>query len=204
MAQIRCLTLFSGTHSVSRALEASGVPYEEVTLDWAEPADLTMDILEFDPAIFKPGAFNLVWASPECTQYSRARTTGSEPRQLDVADSYVAKTLQVIDHLKPDVWVIENPESGLLKTRPLMLLRPFYVADYCMYDTFYRKRTAFWSNIPFELKTCGTGHGTCPYVLHGKHVAGLQESPQGKCRGMIPVPLLVSMIEQALPHLDLR
>ena len=153
MTDVRCLTLFSGTHSVSKALAELKVPTSEVTLDFAEPADLSMDILEFDYTMFKPRAFNFIWASPDCTMYSKARTCGG-PRKLDYADSLVLRTLEIIDWLQSECHVIENPESGLLKTRNFMLLRPCHVADYCMCGLMCRKRTAFWSNTPLQLKTC--------------------------------------------------
>ena len=199
MTDVRCLTLFSGTHSVSKALAELKVPTSEVTLDFAEPADLSMDILEFDYTMFKPRAFNFIWASPDCTMYSKARTCGG-PRKLDYADSLVLRTLEIIDWLQPECYVIENPESGLLKTRNFMLLRPYYVADYCMYGLMYRKRTAFWSNMPLQLKTCCSDR-PCPWLLHGKHVTGLQDQQHGKGRGAIPIPLLVSIFEQALDQL---
>jgi hypothetical protein len=197
MTEIRCLTLFSGTHSVTRALGTGGFNFREVTLDMHQKADLQMDILDFDHTMFKPKTFNLIWASPDCTQYSKARTTAKTPRALGQADSLVLKTLEIIDYLEPDVWVIENPESGLLKTRPFMLLRPYYVADYCKYDMGYRKRTAFWCNIPLQLSVCCPGD-QCEWVIAGKHVSGVQDQPGGVVRGMTPEPLLISIFEQAL------
>ena len=44
------------------------------------------------------GPFDFVWASPPCTQYSRARTTGGA-RDLEGTDALVAKTL--IAYFKP-------------------------------------------------------------------------------------------------------
>ena len=201
MTAIKCLTLFSGTGSVTRALKQLPGAHAEVTLDWNEQADLQIDIMDFDPTQFQVGTFNIIWASPDCTMYSKARTTAKTPRDFNTADNLVIKTLQIIDYLKPKVWVIENPESGLLKTRPFMLLRPYYVADYCKYDAMYRKRTAFWSNIPLQLQMC-TPCTPCDWMINGKHICGMQDIPAGRCRGMIPVVLLCSIFEQAMPYLD--
>ena len=35
--------------------------------------------------------FDVIWASPDCTQYSRARTTATTPRYLQKADRLVDK-----------------------------------------------------------------------------------------------------------------
>ena len=68
------------------------------------------------------GPFDFVWASPPCTQYSRARTTGGA-RDLEGTDALVAKTLEIIDYFKPRFFLLENPPTGLLKTRAVMARR---------------------------------------------------------------------------------
>ena len=52
-----------------------------------------------------------------CTEYSRALTT--RPRRLPEADALL-RTIEIIAHLDPSMWAIENPATGLLKTRPFM------------------------------------------------------------------------------------
>ena len=73
----------------------------------------------------------MVWASPICTHYSRARTTAKTPRDFVWADSLVLKALEIIEYFKPRYWFIENPQTGLLKTRPFMLDLPYTDVDYC-------------------------------------------------------------------------
>jgi site-specific DNA-cytosine methylase len=60
-------------------------------------------------------SFDIIWASPECTQYSQAKTRGE--RDLQGADKCVKRVLKIINHFKPRVWFIENPQTGLLKER---------------------------------------------------------------------------------------
>ena len=79
---MRVLTLFSGTHSVGKV--ASEFGWEEVSLDLYEPADIQEDILKWDWRLYPPGYFDIIWASPECKEYSRAKTVGK--RQLGHAD----------------------------------------------------------------------------------------------------------------------
>ena len=60
----------------------------------------------------------MVWASPVCTEYSCALTT--RPRRLLEGDALALSALEIIAHFDPLMWVIENPATGLLKTRPFM------------------------------------------------------------------------------------
>jgi hypothetical protein len=89
---------------------------------------------------------DFIWASPPCTEYSIAKTVGT--RNLDLADSIVRRTWEIIEHFKPGLgYVMENPQTGMLKTRPMMVGRNYTDIDYCKYGMPYRKRTRLWNNI---------------------------------------------------------
>ena len=108
----RALDLFSGTGSVSEELQRQG--YEVVTLD-VDPlckATRVEDLMQWDypHAGYAQGSFEVIWASPPCEQFSRARTTA--PRELERADALVKKTLEVIRWFKPGMWFLENPGMG--------------------------------------------------------------------------------------------
>ena len=78
----------------------------------------TSDILEWEAwREIPPWTYDFVWASPPCQQYSCARTTAKTPRNFALADAIVARTLEIIEHLEPKGWLMENPGTGLLKTR---------------------------------------------------------------------------------------
>ena len=108
----------SGTGSVGRAFEARG--WEVTSLDSNPKArpSICCDILQWDYKAFEPGHFDMVWASPYCTEFSIALK--KRPRNLPVGDALVLKTFEIIDYLKPRWWAIENPSTGRLKTRPYM------------------------------------------------------------------------------------
>ena len=79
---MRCLELFCGTKSIGRAFEARG--WEVVSLDMNPKArpDICCDIMAwFYPGTFPVGHFDYIHASPPCTMYSIARTTGG-PRDF--------------------------------------------------------------------------------------------------------------------------
>ena len=50
--------------------------------------------------------------------------------------------LEIIAHFDPLMWTVENPATGLLKTRPFMERLPWVDVTYCKYGTPpYRKQT---------------------------------------------------------------
>ena len=113
-------------------------------MDWNGKygAEVQCDILKWDyKAAFPQGHWDAIWASPDCTQYSRARTTARKPRDLEGADKLVAKCLEIIDYFQPSVWFIENPDTGYLKSRPFMQKLSYVCVDYRMHGACYRKRT---------------------------------------------------------------
>ncbi len=95
--------------------------WEVVSLD-ITPGQHTIraDILDWNYSIFPVGHFDAIHASPPCTEYSIARTCAKTPRNLELADSLVQRTLDIIDYFKPKAFFIENPFTGMLKKRPLM------------------------------------------------------------------------------------
>ena len=159
---MRVLELFSGSGSIGNAFSQKG--WDVVSLDSDVKTDATIkeDILLWDHTVFQPGYFDVIWASPCCAQYSCARRGAKIPRSLDLADSLVKRSLELITYFQPQVWFVENPATGLLKSRPFMEGLPWTDVDYCSYSTWgYRKRTRLWTNSGFVGRLCG-GLGTCP------------------------------------------
>jgi hypothetical protein len=105
---------------------------------------MCLNILKWDyRKDFKQHHFDLIVASPPCTEYSQAKTTA--PRNLIEADRLVVKALEIIYYFKPKAWWLENPKTGLLKTRDFMSEIPFVDVDYCQFsDWGYQKPTRIW------------------------------------------------------------
>jgi len=167
---MRTLELFAGTQSFTKAVKRLVPSARSTTVDILPKFSPTIraDILTWDYTQFPPESFDVVWCSPPCTEYSKAKTRGV--RDLATADACVLRCFEILDYLKPKVWILENPATGLLPKR-MPTLRPglsSFIADYCAYGAPYRKRTMFWSNIPLELHT-GPGAGQCPSMDGTKH-----------------------------------
>ena len=170
---MRVLNLCSGTGSVSRPFVEEG--HEVVEVDWDPRYSPThcVDITTWE-CPYTPGHFDVVWASPDCTQYSRARTTAKTPHDFKRADALVERCLELIRHLQPRVWFMENPDSGLLKTRAVVDGLPFVRVDYCMYGAPYRKRTRIWTNVCWTPKLCDRSH-----LIDNKHAKTAQRGGRG-------------------------
>ena len=140
---MRLLELFAGTGSVGDVFRERG--WEVVSLDRDMPATFRCDILDWDHTVLPPGHFTFIWASPPCTEYSRAKTVGI--RKLKVSNRVGERTLELINYFQPTAWAMENPQTGLLKWQECVALLPYVDLDYCKYGLPYRKRTRLWTNV---------------------------------------------------------
>jgi hypothetical protein len=150
-----CLELYSGTKSIGQAFERLGWTVHSLDIDASNNPTFCWDIRDFPFESIPRGFYSFVHASPPCTHFSRARTTGG-PRDLETADSFVLKALQIIEYVAPTFWCLENPETGLLKTRSYMEGIPYRDVTYCSYGTSFKKSTRLWGMLPesFVPKYC--------------------------------------------------
>lgn len=188
------LELFSGTGSVGKVCKEIG--WDVVSLDIDERADIVCDILKWDYKVYPKDYFSLIWASPPCDEYTCMNFCRPEKiPDLEGADKLVLKTLEIIDYFNPEIWFIENPQTGLLKTRSFMKDLPYYDVDYCMYGHLARKRTRIWTNKKnFKNNLCDK---TCGIIKDNKHpyfpylnISGMNRLD---LRHMIPPDLIFSL-----------
>ena len=98
---MKLLELFSGTKYVGKVAEQLG--YDVVSLDLTN-ADINCNIIDWDDTTYPVGYFDLIWASPPCIEYSKAKTVGV--RNLELANEIVNRTIEIINYLKPMYYMI--------------------------------------------------------------------------------------------------
>ncbi len=210
---IKVLELFSGTGSVGKCCNQLG--WESISVDMILPADHKVDIMDFDYKQYPKDYFDIVWASPPCTNYSKLQdswlgrmrkgelyTKEIQEKEMNEDDKLVLKTFEIIDYFNHQYWFVENPASSKMKDRIFMKDKPFYLVDYCMYsDWGYRKRTRIWTNKKdWENKLCNKKCGNMVGSLHKtnlgnteriKRVSGYRTNQQDRYR--IPEDLIFSL-----------
>ena len=172
---MRLLELFSGTGSVGNV--ATNMGYEVTSLDRDMPATFKCDIMDWDYRMFPPKHFDVIWASPPCTEYSQALTT--RPRDIEGANMLVQRALDIIEYYEPKYFMMENPQTGLLKDQLQMWGIPFKDIDYCKYGMPYRKRTRIWNNV-FRWEPRSSCMKDCNSMNGNRHIATAQRGHSGK------------------------
>ena len=180
---IKVLELFSGTKSVGKVCDQLG--WESVSVDLIMEADHKCDIMDFDYKQYEKDEFDIVWASPPCTEYSKLQdcwlnrmrkgelyTKEIQEKHMTEGDILIKKTFEIINYFNCEYWFMENPQSGRMKDRDIMKGIPFYDVDYCMYSNWgYRKRTRIWTNKKdFEAKLCDKQCGNMIGTLHKQNL----------------------------------
>lgn len=205
---IRVLELFKGYGSVSDYLSKSKIAnFDVVSLDINDKFDPTIcsSILSWNyKKAYPRGHFDIIWASPPCTEYSRAKTVGE--RNLALADKIVKKSLEIIKYFRPAIWFVENPQTGLLKNREFMKNIPYYDVTYCKYGFDYRKPTRIWTNLKsFHPKFCNFD---CNKMQDGKHLQTLgtsrtkmQRVDAHRQNYRVPSRLLSQLFKLAIYHI---
>jgi len=202
---MKILELFSGTESFSKVARARGHQVFTIDIDKKFNPDLVKDILDLTikeiTCLF--GEPDVIWASPPCTEYSHAKRRGV--RDIGGANKIVLKTLEIIKVLNPKFWVMENPQTGLLKNQEFMQNIKFNDASYCQYGYPYRKQTRFWNNIKnMKLNVCD---GKCDFMIGRKHIASAGNGRKKYTDRVVPLnqkysipPKLCLKIIKAMEH----
>ena len=87
--------------------------------------------------------------------------------------------LSALEIFDPLMWIVENPATGLLKTRPFMEPLPWADVTYCMYGTLCRKQTRLWTNMRWRPRRglCKPG-SRCEAWQDGRHLRAAQRGPR--------------------------
>jgi len=207
---MKVLELFAGSRSFSKVAEEMGM--QTFTSDYKdfEKIDYVCDILDFDVSKvpFKP---DIIWASPPCTYFSVAsighhwnKDHTPKTKEAILGVKIVQKTLDIIEHFKPDFYFIENPRGKLRKLEVVKDLQRTTVC-YCQYGEDRMKPTDIWTNniqsilnpdgwLPREM--CFNGNKNCH---HQPAPRGSQTGTQGikgnYLRSIVPYELCKEILE---------
>jgi hypothetical protein len=174
---MRILELFAGTGSLGKCAREMGHTVVSLDISPKYSPDFVADVLEFDFSLWHRGYFDMIWASPPCDSYSIAPNHIFDKEQREKrcteANAVTRRTLEVIQHLQPKHYIVENPATSLIWKQGIFDELPgvlYKKVSYCMYsDWGYRKNTKLATNIDFVPKICT---GQCGYVRQIKDAQG--------------------------------
>ena len=173
MPEYRVLDLFAGLGGFSQAFAASD-RWHVTTVEIEErfEPDIVADVFDLRPSDFD--YFDVVLASPPCTQFSLAassleRFVEGEPQTDDASDAValVYHTLGLIKGLNPDFWFLENPQGWLRH----VIGTPTGRVTYCQYGEDFQKPTDLWGVHPtgFTYRSCSAGQDCHVYNTSGEY-----------------------------------
>ena len=159
------LELFKGTGSIDKAIQANK-DFDVVSFDidkYFKP-DICADFMTFNfKEVFEPGEFQYVWGSPVCTSWSICTSKHRPSYKVDpeltpktgeaeLGNRMIKKLMNVIDFLKPPVFMIENPRGRLRHWKPFnkWLTKHGHsrlMVYYGNYDHYLPKPTDIWNNV---------------------------------------------------------
>lgn len=155
------LELFSGSKTVSSVFESYGIHAWSVDNNQKLNPSICCDIRELCKNDL-PKYFDIIWASPDCSTFSRSASPGlwnkevlkyrqynytpvSEKSYLGL--SLLLTTIEIIKFYNPPVWFIENPVGRMRHIKQLKLLAPFrYSVNYKDWGFDYSKETDIYTN----------------------------------------------------------
>lgn len=143
---MRILDLFCGTKSITNVFAQAGWETTTLDSDIRFNPDICADIMLVEIKEY----FDVVWASPPCTSFSVASIgrhwKHNQPsKEAITGNKLLAKTLELINIIRPRYWFIENPR-GMMRTLPIMSSLPRKTVTYCQCGDTRMKPTDIWTN----------------------------------------------------------
>lgn len=179
---MRILELFSGTESFSKVARERGHKTFTIDMDRSFNPNLCVDILEFNISML-PKEFqepDIIWASPPCSVFSVASIyrywKNGKPKNEKTLHgiALIKKTIEIIKHLNPKFFIIENPRA-MLRKQDFMKEFKRNTITYCQYGYKVQKPTDLWNNLNWNPKPMCEPRSPC----HEKASRGARAGIQG-------------------------
>ena len=198
---MKVLELFKGSGSITKYYEGSNT--EVISLDIVKEYNPTIccDIMDFDYKQYPVGYFDIIWASPECKIYSsiqpilvgRVHKDKEDLIRKQIENSiYINRTIEIIKHLKPRYYFIENPQfSSIWKYIDDIEFKELCInVDYCYFGYDYKKPTKILTNRVLENRKCKCKrHNKLVFKMTGKKQLEEKYSiPQSLLEYLLPKP----------------
>jgi hypothetical protein len=187
----RALAICSGTGHDARSLARLFPGLAVDTLDndpRSHPTFLT-DVREWDFRSVNPGTYQVVYASPPCTPFSSANTNGDKEkssRDIAVGSEIALRCLEIIMHLDPPLWIVENPVNTLVDAEEMRAFEVYRkTTSYCRWGALYKKPTNIWTNVTVTLPTCTSLTPCAVRQSTGRHPRTSQQGPVRRPDGTV-------------------
>jgi hypothetical protein len=198
MTEYRVLDLFCGLGGFSQSFaESDRWAVTTVDIEGRFDPDIEADVFDLRPSDFDE-AFDVVLASPPCTQFSTAQNLNGEHEPDGDHIALVHHTLGLIHGLRPSYWVLENP-LGRLRS---YIGEPTATVTYCQYGERTMKPTDLWGDHPpMTYRRCQRGDS-----CHANTRAGCNELRRdGRTaaeKSLVPADLSVAIRDACEAGLD--
>jgi hypothetical protein len=167
---MKCVELFCGTKSFSKAAEALGCETWTTDYDEQHSPDHVGDVLQesTQKIIFEQvKKADVVWMSPDCTKWSLSagNTYWTAFRMPKRPETVEAMKMMMFCRFIADyciknnkIFFIENPNG-----RAVWIMDNQYMKRcwYCQYGDTRAKPTNIWTNLDITFKTCFNGNTDC-------------------------------------------
>ena len=196
----RILVLCSGTNHDAAGLKRiyPTAKIHTLDIDAKYKPTINQDILTWDYTHYPRGYFDIIYASPQCTAFSRANPH-PDAEVVNNAVRMVSRALEIIKYFNPSVWILENPVNRL---QDMEIMQPYakylQTVSYCLFGTLFRKDTNIWSNIHVVLPRCAADSPCAFKRAWGFHRHTAQSGPSTLQNGIL-VPGTPAWKAQQMP-----
>ena len=184
---LRVLILCSGTGHDARSFRRLFPGVKVDTLDSRPETNATIvaNVLEWDYRAVPKGTYQIVYASPPCTPFSRAKVNASIEEQ-ELGARVAVRCFEICTALATVTWIVENPVNRLALHPAIQVYRQFMrPTTLCMHGTLFMKPTNLWTNAPVGVLPYCSAQTPCAVFESGRHPRTSQAGSSRRADGTV-------------------